>query len=203
MIAGVGRSARGLGGDREAERRARRLGGRRGQDQLVVRGRGRADERADDQIGDRRAQAGDIVVAGPGRILRGAGARAAGDVVEVGRVLVEDVHHLLRTRAVERRLAVQGAALVGDRQQRRPLRCPALVPPTSTQSRSSPRRGRSHRRRRRSTAMRHRRRPGWLAASTSASPRLSGTTVATRRRWGRRRCRSSRPRSTRHCPRRG
>ena len=51
--------------------------------------------------------------------------------------------------------------------------------------------------------MRHRRRPGWLAPSTSASPHLSGMTVATRRRWGRRRCRSSRSRSTRHCPRRG
>ena len=34
------------------------------------------------------------------------------------------VHHFLRVRAVERRLAARGAALVGDRQERRPLRCP-------------------------------------------------------------------------------
>ena len=106
-----------------------------------------ADERADDQVGHRRAQAGDIVVAGPGRVVRRAGARAARDVVEVRRVLVQDVHHLLRARAVERRLVVQGAALVGDRQERRPLRCPALVPPTSTQPKVVPRRGRSRRRR--------------------------------------------------------
>ena len=38
-------------------------------------------------------------------------------------VLVQDGHHFLRTRAVERLLAAQGAALVGDRQERRPLRC--------------------------------------------------------------------------------
>ena len=165
---------------------------------------GRANKRADHQIGHRRAQAGDIVVAGPGRVVRVAGARAAGDVVEVGRVLVQDVHHLLRTRAVERRLG---------RSRRGPGRRSPGAPTTAVRPRwcrqprpsrrSSPRMGRSHRRRRRSTAMRHRRRPGWLAPSTSASPHLSGMTVATRRRWGRRRCRSSRPRLTRHCPCRG
>src|SRR5208337_5346762 len=111
-VTGVRPPARLLGGDREAERRPRRLGGRRGQDQLVVRGRGGANQRADNQVGYRRAHAGDIIVAGPGRIVRAAGARAAGDVVEVGRVIVQDAHHLLRAAAVKRRLAALGETLV-------------------------------------------------------------------------------------------
>ena len=101
--------------------------------------------------------------------------------MEVGRVLVQDVHHFLRTRAVERRLAAQ---------RRGPGRRSPGAPTTAVprrwcrqprpSRRSSPRTGWSRRRRRRLTAMRHRRRPGWLAPSMSASPRLSGTTVATR-----------------------
>src|SRR5208337_3254597 len=52
-VAFVRRPGRRLGGDREAERRPCRLGGRRGrgQDQLVVRGRGGAIQRADNQVG--------------------------------------------------------------------------------------------------------------------------------------------------------
>ncbi len=93
----------------------------------VVRGRG-ADQRARDQIGDGSAQAGNVVVPRPCRVLGVAVAGAGGDVVEVGRVLVEDVHHLLRTRAVERRFAAQGSALVGDGQEGRPARCPDAGP---------------------------------------------------------------------------
>ena len=55
--------------------------------------------------------------------MRRTGARAGRDVVKVRLVLVQRGHHLLRTRAVERRQLGNSQALVGDRQQGRPLRC--------------------------------------------------------------------------------
>ena len=144
-----------------------RLGAGRGQFERVVRGRG-ADQRAGDQIGDGSAQAGNVVVSGPCRVLGVAVAGAGGDVVEVGRVLVEDVHHLLRTRAIERRFARPGLAL-GRRWPRGPTSSvPRRWSRLSRPSRGSRlRRCRSHRRRRRLRATRHRRRPGRLAPSLS------------------------------------
>ena len=143
-----------------------------------------------------RAQPGDVVVARPGGVLRIAGAGPAGDVVEVARVLVQDVHDLLGAAAVEGRLAGGGPTLVGDRQDRRPLRRagagaadrhPAELVAVIVGIRVV--HGVL-----RCSARRRRRRRGWPASSWPVSPRRTGTTAAARRRWGRRRCRSSRSR---------
>ncbi len=94
-----------------------------GDDDRVGRGRGGAAvERADDQIDHRAAQPGHIVVARPGRVIRITRTGPARDVVEGARVLVQDVHDLLGAGAVERRQAARDPTLIGDRQDRRPLR---------------------------------------------------------------------------------
>ena len=120
-VAGVSRSARVLGGDREAERLACGLGRRSTQDQRVMRS-GSAGQGVDDQVGDRRAQASDIVVTGAGRVVGRAGACAGGDVMEGRLIGVEQTHDLRGAGAVERRLAVSRPHLVGDGDQGRPLR---------------------------------------------------------------------------------
>src|SRR5262249_4194915 len=73
------------------------------------------------ELGERGADAGDIIIAGTGRVVGAAGAGAGGDVVEVPRVLVQGRHDLLGAGAVQGRLTVAGASLVGDGQECRPL----------------------------------------------------------------------------------
>ncbi len=76
-----------------------------------------------DQVRDRRADAGDVVIPHAGAVVRAAGAGAGRHVVEVGLgVRVEGRLHLLGAGAVEGGLAAQRAALVGDGEQGRPLR---------------------------------------------------------------------------------
>ena len=162
-----------------------------------MRGRGRPHERADDQVGHRRAQARDVVVTRPRRVVRSARARTARDIVKVLRVLVEDTHHLLWARAVK---CAAGRLKHGPGRQSPGAPTTAAprhwcLPPRASRKLFRCRR-RNHRRRIRWKATHHRPRRRWLVPMTSASPLRSDTTVVTRTCWGPRRCHSSQPRST-------
>ena len=98
-----------------------------------------ADQRADHQVGDGRAHAGDVVVAGPGRVV--AAVPVLVPVVMSWKSLsglVQDVHDLLRARAVERGLAARARPWSAIASSADHCGAPALVPPTLTQSRVVP-----------------------------------------------------------------
>src|SRR5262249_22562601 len=96
------------GGGGQAGRRGRR-GGREGR------------QGGDDEVGQRRAQAGGQVEAGGGGVVGRAGGRAAGDVVGVGAGEAVELRDGLGVAAQDGQ-AGQGAALVGDGDQGGPLR---------------------------------------------------------------------------------
>src|SRR5262249_39986555 len=121
-VGGDRAAAGGLGGHRDREARPGGGGAGRGRHaELGGAGRGSADQVGDQFVGDGSAQPGHEVVAGPGRVgaVAAAGSAAAGDVVEVAGELVQVRQGL--GGAVEGAQALQGAALVGDGDERGPL----------------------------------------------------------------------------------
>ena len=149
-------------------------------------------------VGHGAAQAGDHVVAQPGRVTAVA---AAGDVVEIGRVEGIECGKGLR-RSVQRAEAPRGAELVGDGDQPAPAgsgdaRAADLQPRAGDVALSCNRRNRTRPRR----CWDRRRRPRPESAASRSPARLPGKPARARSCFARRRCRSRRFRCCTCCRR--